>query len=530
MLSMTKNISNSNSNEFGVSSKKFQEGEVVVVELGLKLQQDQDRSFQFNHSTRAVADHDDDDDDDGDGSCGPTCNGYNMFSNTPIYSFATPIAGDSSSVHSSTTTTTSVPASAGVVRGLQPFDVSSYYSSTNPFFKSSGGMATTTMGFPFTASQWKELERQAMIYKYMMASLPVPPDLLYSSFPTNFSTSSTFAPASYCMSLLAVLGKYGSGISMRWSGNSKDAEPGRCRRTDGKKWRCSRDVAPNQKYCERHMHRGRPRSRKHVELQQQQQQQQNHHSSITNLSFNNNNSKDKVEEDNSPTKKTCLSDSLLSSNINHCVGSSVQPSPKVSIFDHSLGSASTNNPSFDDNSRNLGWTNEQQWNQLVQTNMNSSVFQHQFDGEPLNLNANVGFNPKSDDMCLLERPLIDAWSNSTSKLSLSSSYGRNNNANANAIDEEMCQIHMGLGLIDSWVGSTTSTPGGPLAEVLRPGNPAMSDGGESEFVTPPATTVSSPSGVLQKTFATFSDSSGSTSPTTCHNSKPNSDMPFHWLN
>lgn len=60
------------------------------------------------------------------------------------------------------------------------------------------GMATT-MGFPFTAAQWKELERQAMIYKYMMASLPVPPDLLYSSFPTNFAP--TFAPASYCMSL-----------------------------------------------------------------------------------------------------------------------------------------------------------------------------------------------------------------------------------------------------------------------------------------------------------------------------------------
>lgn len=47
--------------------------------------------------------------------------------------------------------------------------------------------------------------------------------------------------------------------------NNTDPEPGRCRRTDGKKWRCSRDVAPDQKYCERHMHRGRPRSRKPVE-------------------------------------------------------------------------------------------------------------------------------------------------------------------------------------------------------------------------------------------------------------------------
>lgn len=44
-----------------------------------------------------------------------------------------------------------------------------------------------------------------------------------------------------------------------------DPEPGRCRRTDGKKWRCSRDVVAGHKYCERHMHRGRNRSRKPVE-------------------------------------------------------------------------------------------------------------------------------------------------------------------------------------------------------------------------------------------------------------------------
>lgn len=44
-----------------------------------------------------------------------------------------------------------------------------------------------------------------------------------------------------------------------------DPEPGRCRRTDGKKWRCSRDAVPDQKYCERHINRGRHRSRKPVE-------------------------------------------------------------------------------------------------------------------------------------------------------------------------------------------------------------------------------------------------------------------------
>ncbi|KAI7752966.1 hypothetical protein M8C21_026707 [Ambrosia artemisiifolia] len=50
-------------------------------------------------------------------------------------------------------------------------------------------------------------------------------------------------------------------------GKKFDPEPGRCRRTDGKKWRCAKDAYPDSKYCERHMHRGRNRSRKPVESQ-----------------------------------------------------------------------------------------------------------------------------------------------------------------------------------------------------------------------------------------------------------------------
>lgn len=44
-----------------------------------------------------------------------------------------------------------------------------------------------------------------------------------------------------------------------------EPEPTRCRRTDGKKWRCRNRVLLYEKYCERHMHRGRKRSRKLVE-------------------------------------------------------------------------------------------------------------------------------------------------------------------------------------------------------------------------------------------------------------------------
>ncbi|KAK8547274.1 hypothetical protein V6N13_097988 [Hibiscus sabdariffa] len=49
-------------------------------------------------------------------------------------------------------------------------------------------------------------------------------------------------------------------------GRKVDPEPGRCRRTDGKKWRCSKEAYPDSKYCERHMHRGKNRSRKPVEV------------------------------------------------------------------------------------------------------------------------------------------------------------------------------------------------------------------------------------------------------------------------
>lgn len=58
---------------------------------------------------------------------------------------------------------------------------------------------------------------------------------------------------------------YTMGYALTMTGGAGDPEPGRCRRTDGKKWRCSRDAVADQKYCERHINRGRHRSRKHVE-------------------------------------------------------------------------------------------------------------------------------------------------------------------------------------------------------------------------------------------------------------------------
>ncbi|XP_061353618.1 growth-regulating factor 5-like isoform X2 [Gastrolobium bilobum] len=123
---------------------------------------------------------------------------------------------------------------------------------------SGGGMM---MGFsnsynrsPFTVSQWQELEHQALIFKYMVAGLPVPPDLVLPIQKSFESISHSFfhhPTLSYCS----------------FYGKKVDPEPGRCRRTDGKKWRCSKEAYPDSKYCERHMHRGRNRSRKPVESQ-----------------------------------------------------------------------------------------------------------------------------------------------------------------------------------------------------------------------------------------------------------------------
>ncbi|KAJ0989874.1 hypothetical protein J5N97_008230 [Dioscorea zingiberensis] len=121
---------------------------------------------------------------------------------------------------------------------------------------------------PFTAAQWQELEHQALIFKYMMAGVPVPQELLIPirrSFEAMSSRYYQHPALGYC-----------------YYGKKLDPEPGRCRRTDGKKWRCSKDAYPDSKYCERHMHRGRNRSRKPVETQTISQSQSSS-STVTSL-------------------------------------------------------------------------------------------------------------------------------------------------------------------------------------------------------------------------------------------------------
>ncbi|XP_019464484.1 PREDICTED: growth-regulating factor 6-like isoform X3 [Lupinus angustifolius] len=114
--------------------------------------------------------------------------------------------------------------------------------------------------FPFTPSQWQELEHQALIYKYIASGISIPPDLI-------FSIKRSYLDSPISSRLLPHHPQH-----FRWNylpmglGRKIDPEPGRCRRTDGKKWRCSKEAYPDSKYCERHMHRGKNRSRKPVEV------------------------------------------------------------------------------------------------------------------------------------------------------------------------------------------------------------------------------------------------------------------------
>ncbi|KAJ4895704.1 Growth-regulating factor 4 [Raphanus sativus] len=116
------------------------------------------------------------------------------------------------------------------------------------------------MGNFFSWAQWQELELQALIYRYMLAGASVPQELLLPIKKSLFHQS----PLNFLQHPLPHNFPHHQ-ASWYWGRGAMDPEPGRCKRTDGKKWRCSRDVVGGHKYCDRHIHRGRNRSRKPVE-------------------------------------------------------------------------------------------------------------------------------------------------------------------------------------------------------------------------------------------------------------------------
>ncbi|KAL2521798.1 Growth-regulating factor 7 [Forsythia ovata] len=105
-----------------------------------------------------------------------------------------------------------------------------------------------SVGFPFTSAKMKDLERQAMIFKYMMASMPVPPHLLFLAEPNPSISCKLTLDSGFSFSCMDV---ESSNRFFLFLSVVPDLE--RCKRTDGKKWRCSRDVVPHHKYYERHL-------------------------------------------------------------------------------------------------------------------------------------------------------------------------------------------------------------------------------------------------------------------------------------
>ncbi|RYQ88767.1 hypothetical protein Ahy_B09g095768 isoform D [Arachis hypogaea] len=181
------------------------------------------------------------------------------------------------------------------------------------------GSARNSSRSPFTPNQWQELEQQALVFKYMVTGTPIPPDLIFSiKRSLDSSISSRLFPHH----------PIGYAYFQMGFGRKVDPEPGRCRRTDGKKWRCSKEAYPDSKYCERHMHRGRNRSRKPVEISS---------SSTTNVMNHHHQSSYTVN---------CTNDSNNNNNMASSTACSFSFNPSESQQQHQYFSQSYQNPFF----------------------------------------------------------------------------------------------------------------------------------------------------------------------------------------
>ncbi|XVF13253.1 hypothetical protein REPUB_Repub08aG0192800 [Reevesia pubescens] len=164
------------------------------------------------------------------------------------------------------------------------------------------GHDRSTGGFKkcgFTVFQLQELQLQSLIYKYMEAGLSVPHHLLLPIWKSVAASLGGLHGNPYQL----YSGFMGYGPLHLDYKNGLDPEPRRCRRTDGKKWRCSKEAVLDHKYCERHMHRGRQRSRKLVEASQTTSICRSNNAADTNLSIS-------LQLDNSSSSRSNLSSSF----------------------------------------------------------------------------------------------------------------------------------------------------------------------------------------------------------------------------
>ncbi|KAL0340932.1 UNVERIFIED_CONTAM: Growth-regulating factor 2 [Sesamum radiatum] len=390
----------------------------------------------------------------------------------------------------------------------------------------------SNVGFPFTAAQWKELERQAMIYKYLISSVPVPAHLLFP-FSRNFADSS-------------------AACNGRYSRNG-DPEPGRCKRTDGKKWRCSREVAPHQKYCERHLHRGRPRSRKPVEVKNNGE---NHHK--------------KTRLDQTRSLPTVQSSSTASQEF-------VAANQPLLLF-NAKTDLTICTPSYNGSNRDLSLTVDEEmvgrddgaeppWLHLTEANMglanegfsvyssnNAPIFHQDYvEQQPWDVFTYPKFEGQTgfidawsvDNMNITDNRNLESWvslndGNVSPSLNLTMAM-----AAEDVLSEEMRTKQMGTSVDDFdddhkikdsiWLSPVSwelFARGGPLGEALQPGSLAIGGSNPASpynsISTPAIPTVSSPSGVLQRTLFSHSDGSVCNSPTL--GPPLTSEAAIQWLN
>ncbi|XVE96481.1 hypothetical protein REPUB_Repub02eG0225600 [Reevesia pubescens] len=316
----------------------------------------------------------------------------------------------------------------------------------------------TRMGSYFSLAQWQELELQALIYRYMLAGAAVPPELLqpikrsvlhppayfvhhplqhYSHYQPAYHSSSELLNEEYEHVRSVLQPGY-------WGRAAMDPEPGRCRRTDGKKWRCSRDVVAGQKYCERHVHRGRNRSRKPVEMP----------TSSTNTTISNNTATAPFGGGSDAGVGAIGCCALKAS-------STITASP--------LGVV-TNGPS------NFGLSGSSPPIDLLHLNHSSSkaqnevdnrsdghILRHFFDDWPRSLQEpdNAGTNPSqmNSATCLS----ISMPGNSSSDVSLKLSTGNGDQLGSQDNQRDQPQLNWATG----WTSNQMASMGGPLAEALR---------------------------------------------------------------
>ncbi|KAK4384791.1 Growth-regulating factor 7 [Sesamum angolense] len=304
-------------------------------------------------------------------------------------------------------------------------------------------------------------------------------------------------------------------------------------------WRLTR------KYCERHLHRGRPRSRKPVEVK------------------NNGESHKKTRLEQSPRPNSTPSQQFVAANdqplmlFNANTDLSISTAPLIirEQIGWDLGLMMEGEMIAAGLTQHLF---EAIWElQTRALHYSSSALFHQdyVEEQPLNVLSYPNF-PAPE----IEVPagFIDAWSidnlnsnnHGSSEPSISTNLGNLSPslnlsiamAAGSLLDEEMGKVQMGGSVKfydeqstkdSSWSSPVSWEPfarGGPLAEALHPGsvtigciNPAS----PHDSISTPATTVSSPSGVLHRTLFSHSDSSVCNSPTFA---APPSEVAFQRLN